>query len=47
MVINGYQFLSDSEIIEKLNNVSKNEVEVAKEPDEVIDIPSVTEHFTL
>jgi len=32
-------------IIEELNNVSKDEIEDTKEPDELIDVPSTTEVF--
>ena len=36
---------SDSEIIEKLNNIRKDKVEDKKEPDKLIDVPSATEIF--
>ena len=44
---NGFQFqvLSDSEIIEELNNVSKDEIENTKETDKIIDVLSAAKAF--
>ena len=41
----GFQILSDSENFEVFNNVNKDEIKHTKGPDELLDVPAITEVF--